>query len=54
LGFDFLRHILKARIWSFIFDVSRYEEGIQEIVDLRDEVFDYLRYKFLDEDKNFF
>jgi hypothetical protein len=35
-------------------DVGRYEEGIQEVLDLIDEVETYLKYKFLQEEKNLF
>ena len=54
LGFDFLRHVLKAKIWIFMLDVSRFEEGIQEVIDLLNEVEVYLKYKFLEEEKNIF
>ena len=54
LWYDFLRHILKARIWVFVYDVWRYEEWVKEIIDLLEEIKLYLKYRFLQEDRNLF
>ncbi|MDD3262642.1 MAG: GTPase ObgE [Candidatus Absconditabacteria bacterium] len=46
LGNAFLRHVLKAKIFCLISDCSRYESGIQEIVDIFDEIITYIDEKF--------
>jgi len=46
LGNAFLRHILKARVFCLISDMSRYDKGIVEIPDLLDEIYTYTRTKF--------
>ena len=47
LGNDFLRHILKAAIFCFVIDVSRYEQGIEEFDKLFDEITRYMENVFL-------
>ncbi len=46
LGNAFLRHILKAKVFCLINDCSRYEAGIQEIIDIFDEIISYIKDKF--------
>jgi Obg family GTPase CgtA len=47
LGNDFLRHVLKSRIFAMVMDMARYDEGIQETIDLFDEIVYYIEDKFL-------
>jgi len=42
----FLRHILKARVFCLIGDISRYDKWITEIPELLDEICTYTRTKF--------
>lgn len=42
----FLRHILKARVFCMIGDISRYDQWISEIPELFDEICTYTRTKF--------
>jgi Obg family GTPase CgtA len=42
LGNEFLRHVMKARLWSLVFDCSVYEQGIDMLVQLIDEIALYL------------
>ncbi len=42
LGNDFLRHIMKARVWAFMLDLSRYEAGMKEFEVLAHEILTYL------------
>lgn len=46
LGNAFLRHILKARVFCLIGDISRYDQWINEIPDLLEEIITYTRTKF--------
>jgi GTPase len=46
LGNAFLRHILKARVFCMIGDISRYDQWIIEIPELFDEICTYTRTKF--------
>jgi len=46
LGNAFLRHILKARVFCMIGDISRYDKWISEIPELLDEICTYTRTKF--------
>lgn len=50
LGNAFLRHVLKSRVFAFVADLSRFESGISETVELMDEIMIYLTKKFSDED----
>jgi GTPase involved in cell partitioning and DNA repair len=49
LGNEFLRHVLKSRIFAMVMDMSRYDEGIQETISLFDEIIYYIEDKFLHE-----
>lgn len=42
LGNEFLRHVMKARLWSLVFDCSVYEQWIDMLVQLIDEIALYL------------
>ncbi len=42
LGNEFLRHVMKARLWSLVFDCSAYEQGITLLLQLIDEIGLYL------------
>ena len=46
LGNAFLRHILKARVFCMISDISRYDQWITEIPELLEEICTYTRTKF--------
>lgn len=46
LGNAFLRHILKAKVFCFINDWSRFEAWIQEVIDIFDEIISYIDEKF--------
>lgn len=48
LGNAFLRHVLKSRVFAFVADLSRFESGIRETVELIDEIMLYLEKKFSD------
>ncbi|HMT27595.1 MAG TPA: 50S ribosome-binding GTPase, partial [Candidatus Absconditabacterales bacterium] len=48
LGNDFLRHILKAKVFAFVVDASRYEQGISEIPLLREEIMNYISSRFIE------
>ena len=39
---EFLRHILKSKIWTFILDASRYEDSLKELKILKQELEKYL------------
>jgi len=49
LGNDFLRHILKARIFCFIADLWELDKWLYEVVDLIDEITQYIHTKIDDE-----
>ena len=42
----FLRHVLKAKIFCIVCDGSRYDAGIQEVIDLFQEIMEYIDQKF--------
>ncbi len=46
LGTEFLRHVLKAKVWAFVLDISRYETGIDEIWQIYDEIISYIKERF--------
>lgn len=46
LGNAFLRHVLKAKIFCMVCDGSRYDAGIAEIIDLFQEIMEYIDQKF--------
>ena len=45
LGNAFLRHILKARVFCFVADLSRFDTWISEIVDIFQEIIQYIKDK---------
>lgn len=45
LGNAFLRHILKARAFCLVADLSRFDEWINEIVDIFEEIIQYIKNK---------
>lgn len=49
LGNAFLRHILKAPVWAFVTDVSRYESGLQDVGLLIQELMDYIDQRMSEE-----
>lgn len=51
LGNAFLRHVLKARIFCLMCDISRYDKWISEIPELLQEIIDYINNKLGGEDK---
>ena len=50
LGNAFLRHVLKSRVFAFVADLSRFESGIEETVQLIEEIMIYLTKKFSEEE----
>ena len=54
LGFEFLRHILKSKIWTFVLDISRFEEGFNELKILKQEIEKYIKENIPLALKNFF
>ena len=48
LGNAFLRHVLKARVFAFVADLSRFESWIKETVGLFEEIITYVEDKFGD------
>lgn len=42
LGNEFLRHVMKARLWSLVCDLSAYEQGVDMLIQLVDEIALYL------------
>lgn len=44
---QFLRHILKADIFAFVFDISRYESWMEEFSQLFDEILSYITSRFI-------
>ncbi len=46
LGNDFLRHVLKARVFCIMIDISRYDQWISDARDLLMEIVSYIRQKF--------
>jgi GTPase involved in cell partitioning and DNA repair len=51
LGNAFLRHILKARVFCLMADISRYDKGITEIPELLQEICAYAHNKLGGRDK---
>ncbi len=39
---EFLRHILKSNIWTFVLDISRYEQSFKELEILKKEIEKYI------------
>lgn len=52
LGNEFLRHIVKARVWAFMMDLSRYEAWMDEFSVLAAEIISYM-WKTLLETKDY-
>lgn len=46
LGIEFLRHILKSKIWTFVLDASRYEDSLKELETLKNEIETYLKWSW--------
>lgn len=53
LGNEFLRHVLKSRVFAMVMDMNRYEKGIQETIELFDEIRFYIEDKFLQDVDDF-
>ena len=47
LGNEFLRHVLKARLFAFVLDITRWDEGITEFGKLRKEILHYIATRFV-------
>ena len=50
---DFLRHVLKARIFAMVMDMSRYDQWIKETDWLFDEIRIYIEQKFLQDEDDY-
>jgi len=46
LGNAFLRHVLKSKIFCFVLDASRYDSGIDDLNQLMQEIYVYIKDKF--------
>lgn len=44
---EFLRHVLKARIWCFVLDISRYENWLDEFIEIFSELVSYVKTRFI-------
>ena len=51
LGNAFLRHVLKAKVFAFVADISRFEQWIKETVELFEEIVSYLKIKFWEDEE---
>ncbi len=51
---DFLRHVLKARFFAMVMDLSRYDQWIWETLQLFDEIKEYIEEKVLSEVEDFY
>ena len=40
---EFLRHILKSKIWTFVLDISRFEDSFKELKSLKEEIENYIK-----------
>jgi GTPase involved in cell partitioning and DNA repair len=47
LGNEFLRHVLKARLFAFVLDITRWDEGIFEFGKLWNEILTYIHSRFI-------
>ncbi len=47
LGNQFLRHIIKSRVFAFVLDINRYDQGINETLELLEEVVNYIKQKII-------
>lgn len=43
---DFLKHVLKSQVFTLIADLSRYESGIVELIEILDEIVLYIEKRF--------
>lgn len=46
---EFLRHILKSKIWTFVLDVDRYEDSFKELKTLKNELETFVKIKVKEE-----
>lgn len=46
LGNDFLKHVLKSQVFCLIADMTRYEQGVQELLQIMDEILLYMQDRF--------
>ncbi len=51
LGNEFLRHVLKAKVWAFVLDINRYEKWVQEFIQIFEEIQDYVSERFMGSDE---
>ncbi len=49
LGNEFLRHILKSKIWTFVIDISRFEDSLKELEVLKNEIEKFTNLKLQEE-----
>ncbi len=49
LGNEFLRHILKSKIWTFVIDISRFEDSLKELEILKNEIEKFTNLKLKEE-----
>lgn len=47
LGNEFLRHILKARIFALVVDIDSYELGFEKLTTVFDEIMSYIHTRFV-------
>ena len=47
MGNEFLRHVLKARLFAFVLDITRWDEGIFEFGKLWNEILTYIHSRFI-------
>lgn len=47
LGNEFLRHILKARIFALVVDIDSYEAGFEKLTTVFDEIIMYIQQRFV-------
>ena len=45
---EFLRHILKSKIWTFVLDISRFDESFKELENLKFEIERFVSEKWLE------
>jgi GTP-binding protein len=49
LGNEFLRHILKSKVWTFVVDISRFEDSLKELEILKNEIEKFTNLKLKEE-----
>lgn len=47
MGNEFLRHILKARIFALVVDIDSYEAGFEKLTTVFDEIVMYIQQRFV-------